>query len=212
MKRSPSIRTILFDWDGTLMDSAGSAFPTFRSVFRELGIELTLDRYEAIYSPNWYSMYEALEIGRQHWLRADELWLRYHAAHPVRLIENAGHTIRALRQRGYRLGLVTSGTGSRVKRELATLAMTGAFEVVVCNEDTRWKKPHPEGLEIAMTAMRQAPEACTYVGDTPEDVLMGQGAGVFTVAVKSGFPSSRRLVEFAPNLLLDTIVELLEHF
>ena len=55
-----SVDTILFDWDGTLLDSAPYALLAFQKTFGELGIALALNVYERIYSPNWYEMYQAL--------------------------------------------------------------------------------------------------------------------------------------------------------
>ena len=149
-----SITTILFDWDGTLLDSAPSALLTFQKTFRQLGIELSSESYESIYSPNWYSMYEAVGLSREQWGIADDLWLRYHAELPVQLVPDGHATVRELSARGYRLGLVTSGTGSRVRREVSALGLLSSFEILVCNEDITHKKPHPEALEKAMAAMQ----------------------------------------------------------
>ena len=55
-----SIRALLFDWDGTLADSAQLGLVAFQKTFDELGVVFPQDIYETTYSPNWYFLYEAL--------------------------------------------------------------------------------------------------------------------------------------------------------
>jgi HAD superfamily hydrolase (TIGR01509 family) len=211
-RNTSSITTILFDWDGTLLDSAPTALLTFQKTFRQLGIDLSVDKYESIYSPNWYSMYEAVGLPRDRWAAADELWLRHNAELPVQPVAGARATLQELAGRGYRLGLVTSGTGSRVRREASSFCLLSAFEVVVCNEDTTNKKPHPEALEKAMAAMQQIAGNCCYVGDSPEDIRMGKSASLLTVAVMGGYPCSKRLLETDPDICVQTVADILDYF
>ena len=203
---------MLFDWDGTLFDSAPAGFLAFQKTFRDLGIGFTKEFYEARYSPNWYAMYEELDLPKENWRQADELWLEHYGEGPPNLVDGAGATIEELRARGYRLGIVTSGTQRRVARELDQLGLTSRFEAVICNEHIVNKKPHSEGLEIAMRLLATTSEACSYVGDAPEDVRMGKNAGVVTVAVRSAYPTSKRLLDEQPDIHLETIEEMLLHF
>lgn len=211
-KQTSSITTLLFDWDGTLFDSASAGFVAFQKTFADLGIGFTWDFYEARYSPNWYAMYEALNLPKDNWQAADELWLQHYGEQPPKLVAGAEATIRQLRQRGYRLGIVTSGTHRRVSREIQQLGLRSTFEAVICNEHIVNKKPHPEGLEKAMTLLASPREACSYVGDAPEDVQMGKSARVLTVGVRSSYPTSRLLVNEQPDIHLESIAELLIHF
>jgi HAD superfamily hydrolase (TIGR01509 family) len=207
-----SINTLLFDWDGTLNDSALNGFAAFQKSLDELGVLFTQEFYEANYSPNWYTMYETLRLPREQWQRADDLWIHHYADAPTRLVEGARSTIIELQRRGYRLGIVTSGSHCRVTRELAEIELASAFEVVVCNEHIENKKPHPEGLEQAMRLAGSRPEECSYVGDAPEDIQMGKSARVHTVAVRSGYPTSQNLSSAGPDIYLDSISGLLLHF
>ena len=211
-KRTSSITTLLFDWDGTLFDSASAGFVAFQKTFADLGIGFTRDFYDARYSPNWYAMYEALHLPKDNWQAADELWLQHYGEQPPKLVDGAEATIRELRQRGYRLGIVTSGTHRRVSREIEQLGLRSTFEAVICNEHIVNKKPHPEGLEKAMTLLASPRETCSYVGDAPEDVQMGKSARVLTVGVRSSYPTSRLLLNEQPDIHLESIAELLIHF
>jgi len=211
-RRTDSINTLLFDWDRTLYDSATAGLLAFQKTFADLGINFTREFYEASYSPNWYAMYEALNLSKERWKRADELWLEHYGEQPPRMVDGANETILDLRARGLLLGIVTSGTERRVLREIAQLGLTSVFEAVICNEHIVNKKPHPEGLEKAIRQLACSREDCSYIGDAPEDVRMGKRAGVFTVAVRSAYPTSRHLLKEQPDVHLESIKDLLLHF
>jgi HAD superfamily hydrolase (TIGR01662 family) len=157
-------------------------------------------------------MYETLLLPREKWEAADELWLEHYGEEPPALVAEAGDTIETLRERGYRLGIVTSGTARRVMREISELGLSSTFETVICNEHIVNRKPHPEGLEKAMQALACARDSCSYVGDAPEDVRMGKNAGLFTVAVRSAYPTSKHLLAEQPDIHMESIAEMLLHF
>jgi HAD superfamily hydrolase (TIGR01509 family) len=207
-----AINTLLFDWDGTLNDSALAGFAAFQKSLDELGVPFTQEFYEANYSPNWYTMYETLRLPREQWQRADELWIHHYGEAPARLVEGARSTVIELHERGYLMGIVTSGSHCRVTRELAEIGLAHIFQVVVCNEHITNKKPHPEGLEQAIRLINSRPEECSYVGDAPEDIQMGKSARVHTVGVRSAYPTSQHLTNAGPDIYLDSISELLMHY
>jgi len=207
-----SIANLFFDWDGTLFDSEKAGLIAFQKTFDDLGIVFTTEFYESRYSPNWYSMYEALSLPKDQWKTADDIWLQHYGEQPPKLVHGAAETINELHRKGYRLGIVTSGTHRRVQRELVQLGLTTVFEAVICNEHITNKKPHPEGLTKAMKMLDATPKSSIYVGDAPEDVRMGKSAKVYTVGVRSAYPTSRNLADENPDLFLDRISELVLHF
>jgi len=211
-ERKGPFTTLLFDWDGTLFDSARAGWVAFQKTFDDLEIAFTKEFYETSYSPNWYAIYEALNLPKDKWKTADELWLQHYGEEPPKLVEGARATIDELHAKGYRMGIVTSGTEGRVTREIDQLGLSARFEAVICNEHIVNKKPHPEGLEKAMRLLTIAPDLCSYVGDAPEDVQMGKRALVFTVAVRSAYPTSKHLLNEQPDIHLESIEELLLHF
>lgn len=206
------INTLVFDWDGTLVDSATLGLAAFQRAFSELGHPFPMDIYEAAYSPNWYSTYEALGLPRDKWEHADELWLKHYGEQTAELIQGVGDTLKDLNRRNYRLAVVTSGSESRVHREIEQSVLRGLFHTVVCNEHIVNKKPHPEGLEIALRRLNCQPREAAYVGDAPEDIEMGRTAKVLTVGVRSSYPSSSRLLSASPDIYLESLSELLQHF
>jgi HAD superfamily hydrolase (TIGR01509 family) len=210
--RHSAITTIVFDWDGTLADSAGLGLAAFQKTFADLGFPFPLDVYESAYSPNWYSTYESLGLPREKWQQADDLWLKHYGEENAQLIEGVGATLKDLDRRNYRLAVVTSGSESRVCREIDQSELRGVFKTVVCNEHIVNKKPHPEGLEIALQRLQSEPGEAAYVGDAPEDIAMGRSANVLTVGVHGNYPSSRRLVQSKPDIYLESLKDLLKHF
>ena len=209
---SAAVNTLLFDWDGTIVDSAQLGLSAFEQSFASLGINFDHDVYGQVYSPNWYSMYEAMGLPKEKWKMADDLWVQHYGEQAPQLVGGAGQTIELLHGKGYRLGVVSSGSDCRVSREINELGLGGFFEVVVCNEQMQNKKPHPEGLKRALQMLDRGSESSAYVGDSPEDIEMGKRAGVVTVGVRSGYPTSWKLRSHNPDIYLESISELAEHF
>ena len=115
-------------------------------------------------------------------------------------MEGAVESLERLAAAGLRLGLVTSGTRSRVERDLERLEVGGFFGVVVCGGDTVNRKPHPEPLLVALDRLGVAAGDAAYVGDSPEDVAMSRAAGVFCIGIPGGFPNHAALAAAGPDL------------
>lgn len=210
--RTREISTLLFDWDGTLVDSATLGLVAFQKSFAALGMNFDETIYKATYSPNWYAIYEAMSLPKDKWSMADELWIHHYGEQTAALVEGACETVADLSSKGYRLGVVSSGSAARVGREISNLGLEGVFEVVVCNEQMVEKKPHPEGLHNAMTLMKCMREETCYVGDSPEDIQMGKSANVLTVGVRSAYPTSWKLISADPDIYIESLSKLSSHF
>ena len=200
-----ALRAVLFDWDGTLINSAESSFRCYVRLFASCGIPFDRTHFEQTYSPNWYHTYQKVGLPESRWAEADARWLQYYAEESSELLPGARETLIRLRERGPLLALVTSGDRQRVARELAGLDLEIFFEAVVCGEDARLKKPHPEALLLALQRLEVAPEEAAYVGDSPEDVEMARAAGVLSVAIPGGFPNQQALRASQPDLIADTL-------
>jgi HAD superfamily hydrolase (TIGR01549 family) len=206
------IDTILFDWDGTLVDSAQSSYDAFQKSMHALGIMVPFAVYERIYSPNWYPMYEALGLPKEKWPEADDLWTQFYGQKVPELSPDVQNVLGELCHRGYCLGIVTSGSRSRIHREVNALALNETFRIVVCSEDVSNKKPHPEGLDFAMSKLGKPREACCYVGDNPHDMEMGKRAQVQTIGIASGYPNSKNLLNSRADFCIESLPQLLTYF
>jgi len=205
------INTLLFDWDGTIVDSAHLGLQAFQKAFTELGEPFMLDVYESTYSPNWYATYEALGLPREKWQRADELWLVHYGDQLAELIEGVGDVLLGFHRDGYKLGVVSSGSHNRVRREIESSRLTDIFSVVICNDQVTNRKPHPEGLEKALEQISSRSDETVYVGDSPEDIQMGKAANVLTVGVKGSYPGNSRLLGAEPDIYLESLADLTNH-
>ena len=204
-----AIRGVLFDWDGTLLDSYEADSAAYLAMFRDMGIPWDLKDLVQHYSPNWYCVYRAAKLPRARWADADRAWRSHYAKHAPELMAGARFVLRCL-GRGHELGLVTSGDSHRVARQLRVLRLTRVFAARVCGGDTRLGKPHPAPLRLALKQMCLEPAACVYVGDAPEDLEMARRAGVRAVGVLGRFPTEKGLRAARPDLLLESIRQLPE--
>lgn len=195
-----------------MVNSAKLGLKAFEQSFVELGVYFDHEIYQAVYSPNWYSVYEAMGLPKDKWQKADDLWVQHYGEQNAEPVPGAQQTIRELNRKGYRLGVVSSGNECRVTREMNQLGLESYFETMVCNEHMENKKPHPEGLETAMRSMGCTGEAACYVGDSPEDIQMGKRAQLITVGVRSEYPTSWKLESHKPDILIESLPELLDHF
>lgn len=202
-------RAILFDWDGTLLDSFRADARAYQAMFRALEIAWTARDLARHYSPDWYRVYEAARIPRGKWELADQLWRRAYARENPRLLRGARKMLGTL-ERDFLLGLVTSGDGKRVRRQLRQFRCNALFAICVCSEDAPRRKPHPAPLQRAMRGMKLRPADCVYVGDAPEDIEMARRAGVRSIGVMGPFPSAKRIRAARPDVLLESILNLLD--
>ncbi|HKW87825.1 MAG TPA: HAD family hydrolase [Candidatus Acidoferrales bacterium] len=207
--RRISARGILFDWDGTLLDSFEADMRAYEAMFLALGIAWTRREIARHYSPDWYRVYEAARIPRARWDEADELWGRAYRREEPKLLPGAKAVVGRLR-RSYELGLVTSGDRARVRRQLHQFGFSETFRACVCSEDAAHRKPHPAPLELAMSRMKLEPASCVYVGDAPEDVEMARRANVRVVGVMGPFPTARRMRAARPDAVIESIEALPE--
>ena len=204
-----AVEGVLFDWDGTLIDSYHADTSAYLAMFQEMGISWGIRELEKHYSPNWYQVYRAARLPKKRWEDADRLWRAFYAKHRPKLIAGARRVLARLRG-SHRLGLVTSGDRDRVTRQLREFRLTEHFLARVCSGDTLHKKPHPEPLRLALRQMALDPAACVYVGDAPQDIEMARRAGVRAIGVLGPFPTEKRLRASKPEWLLASIEELPE--
>jgi HAD superfamily hydrolase (TIGR01549 family) len=206
-KRNHFVKGVLFDWDGTLIDSYHADTSAYLAMFKEMGISWGLEELEENYSPNWYQVYRAAGLPRRRWEEADRAWRAHYAKHRPKLIAGVRPVLAKLRV-AHPLGLVTSGDRDRVTRQLREFRLTTLFAARVCSGDTLCKKPHPEPLRLALRQMKLDPPACVYVGDAPQDVEMARRAGVRAIGILGPFPTERRLRAARPEFLIGSIEEL----
>jgi len=205
------IRGVLFDLDGTLVDSIDLIVACFDHTYHtHLGA--TLSR-EAIVATIGRPLIEALEDAAPG--RASELFATYAAyneAHHDLLLRPYPRAIdaaRALHTRGLPLGIVTSKRRAGLWRALRLYELEPLFPVLVALEDTERHKPAPDPLLAGARRLGLPPSHVLYVGDSVYDVRAARAAGMPVAAALWGAGTADELRALAPDLLLTAPDELL---
>jgi|SRR5882672_2027874 len=206
-KNQTSIEYVLFDWDGTLLDSFQADANTYMLMFGALGMSWSIAELKRHYSPNWHRLYRAARLPRAKWAEADRLWRFFYRKQQPKLQPGALRVLRVLDRR-FELALVSSGSRSRVRRQLREHGVSAMFLAKVCSEDAPRRKPHPAPLRMALDKLRARPQTSVYIGDAPEDIEMAHRAGVRAIGVLGGSPVPERLRAASPDAMIETILEL----
>jgi len=208
MRHMPHTKTkaILFDLDGTLLDSFSLHYSAYELTFARFGIAMQKDLFLSTYSPNWYRTYEAFGLAETHWESANNLWLEAAEKHKAELFPGVIEMLDDLSKR-YILGIVTSGSKSRVLRDIDRLDVHKYFSTLVTGDDIAKPKPDPQGLNQALDQLSIAPADAIYVGDAHADFEMASAADVRFVGVMSEFEN---LVDDHPEYDVHSIASLQE--
>jgi phosphoglycolate phosphatase len=203
------LRAVLFDWDGTLLNSFQADANAYLQMFRALGIAWNPVRLAQHYSPDWHNVYRAAHLPPARWAEADRLWRGFYRAERPQLQTGARRVVQQLAAR-FRLGLVSSGSSLRVRSQIRAFGLERFFAVGIYGDQAPHRKPHPLQLQLAIRRLGVEPGSCVYIGDAPEDVKMARRAGVAVVGVLEHSPVPKRLRESRPNALVKTICSLPE--
>ena len=210
MKDVARPKAVLFDWDGTLLDSAEATYRCYGTLFESYSLRFDRETFERTYCPDWYRTYEALGLPRASWEEADQRWLRLYAENPPELLPGARPALDRLGAGTVPLGLVTSGQRERVVKDLARLELSSIFQSIVCGSDLPERKPDPAPLRRGLAELAVAPGDAVYIGDNPDDIGMACAAGVFAVAVPGGYPNRAALAAAGADLFAETLEEALD--
>lgn len=183
------LKGLLFDFDGTLLDSFAAHFAAYERTFARFDISLTKEEFLTVYAPKWYETYRLLGLPEEVWAQADAYWVEAAAQQTARLFPGVKQTLARLHE-GFALGLVTSGSKPGVVRDLERTGIAALFHVVVTGDDVETPKPDPEGLGRALEALALHPHEAVYVGDAPDDYEMARALGVAFLGVPSAFGAS----------------------
>jgi pyrophosphatase PpaX len=202
---------VLFDLDGTLLDSGGMILASLRHATRTV-LEREIPDHELLAPVGGSGLRDqmrALDVDR-----ADDLVAVYRehneALHDA-LVACGGMVplLEQLRAEGRRLGVVTAKRHATVALAAHALPFLDSLDVVVGWDDTERHKPHPDPILVALERLDAAPSEAAYIGDSPFDLAAARAANVFAVAVTWGRIHSRELLAAEePDALVDTPEEL----
>jgi pyrophosphatase PpaX len=205
---------VLFDLDGTVIDSGAIILASMRHAAREvLGADVPDEQLmAAVGGPGLEAQMRALAPDR-----VQELVTVYRAHNEPLHDELAccagmEDVLLRLKEEGRRLGIVTAKRRQTVELAFARLPIEHLFQTVVGGDETERHKPDPEPLLLALERLDARPEEAAYVGDAPFDVKAAKAAGLYAIGVTwGGIHARERLEAERPDALIDTPEELLGH-
>ena len=183
-------RAVLYDFDGTLADTAGLIFRSFQHTIESyLGVRPTREQWLSGFGPPIAVQLEPYARSPSELAEMSAAYAAYQDAHTdelVRAFPGTLETVAALAARGYRLGIVTSKLRAPTLRGMEVCGLLEHFDEVVTPDVVTRPKPDPEGVLLALRRLGAAPAEAIYVGDSPHDIGAGRAAGVLTVAAPWG--------------------------
>jgi phosphoglycolate phosphatase len=203
---------IVFDWDGTLMDSAAAIVASIQAAAIDLGLPpptedkarhvIGLGLREALS----YALPE-LEAGR-HRQMAERYGHHYRAQdQDLKLFDGAESLVRDLAAAGYALAVATGKSRAGLNRALAASGLAGRFHATRCADECH-SKPHPQMLEQLMEELGVPPSLTLMIGDTTHDLEMARNAGTSALGVSYGAHSREALESMAALRCVDSVAEL----
>jgi phosphoglycolate phosphatase len=184
------MKAVLFDWDGTLIDTTEHVYEANVEVMKSFGLPpLTRERYGAAFSPNWRRMYAALGVPEHLVEGAASVWHGAYKGHSAELLPGAYPALERLVAAGIPLGIVTAGDRKVVSGQLRRTGVADLIGSAVYGDDAVEQKPDPAPLRRGLAALGHAttPAETAYLGDTLDDVRMARAAGVHAVGIHSPF-------------------------
>jgi len=207
-------KAILFDIDGTLVDSVGAYLEVARIAAEPFGIEVSAEHVR-----------HSLSTGNNFWRgvipqdrRDGDAILKAMSDHAARewprvlrefgtVFKGVAKTLDALESRGIRLGIV-SGARPEVMELLREEGILDRFDTVILGGDVSKGKPDPEGICKGLSRLKVQPDMALYVGDTPIDIQASHSAGVRAVSVLTGAADSAELSAYGPERLISSHAKL----
>ena len=206
------LKLLIFDWDGTLMDSEAQIVSCMRAAAADLALpERTPDEIRNIIGlglkeavATLYPDHDEYLVGqlsgryREHWLGQLEA---------STLFPGVVETLQLLKEEGFLLAVAT-GKGRRgLDHALASTGLEALFDATRCSDETR-SKPHPQMLHEIMDELGVAGELTAMIGDTEYDMAMARNASTHPVAVSYGVHEWERLQQHAPVVCLEQFTDI----
>ena len=207
---------IVFDWDGTLVDTLPAITRANATVLESYGLTFDPETYRAAYSPDWQEMYVRLGIDRSRMAEAGERWLAAYAVEMdgARPMLRAGEALERLAGAGLAMGLVTAGARSVVEEQLVSTGLGRYLPVRVCAGDLPVMKPHPAPLRKALAELGLAavPERTAYVGDAQDDMRMARAVGARGVGIVSMLGTREDLLAAGASDVVNSVADWVDGF
>jgi N-acetyl-D-muramate 6-phosphate phosphatase len=211
-------RAVLFDFDGTLADTAPDLAAAVNRMLVEQGHEpLPIERLRPFASAGARGLVHAafgIKPDDTEYAALRETFLEYYAervCEDTRLFPGIGELLEALRAREIRWGIVTNKATRFTEQIVSKLGLNP--DCVACGDTTAHLKPHPASLLHAAEQLRLSPGSCCYLGDDLRDMKAAQAAGMRPIAVEWGYhhPDSGGPGTWQAAAVIGHPLDLMEH-
>jgi len=216
------VAAVIFDLDGTLIDSIDIYFSIVEKALERLNLPaVSRSRILAAAESEdfkWELVLPQEVLNRKEKI-IDEAWTVINEIAPqmfadkLDLIQGAGGIVENLSANGLKIGLVTSTQRQYLEMKMQPLKNVGVdtlFEVIITSDDVEKRKPAPDPLITCAQQLDMKPGNCVYVGDTTTDIRAGKAAGMRTVGVLTGFDEYEALETENPDAIIKDVQNLLE--
>jgi phosphoglycolate phosphatase len=217
-------KLIIFDFDGTLIDSVGDLAAAINKMLLELKQEPineeTIRQWvgngaQALVKRALCNSYDFNQSSIDHTLFEEALehfLLHYKEAIAVKTCCYKGvkETLTALQQRGYILAIVTNKPYRFIEPILTALQLQEYFSLLVGADSLPYKKPHPEPLRYTAQELKCTIEDSIMIGDSKNDILAAKAANMDSIAVTYGYNYTEDIRDYKPDALIDRFDKLLE--
>lgn len=206
---------VLFDWDGTLVDTRSALLAAWHDVtMATLGrrFPVTADEQRWAFGRRGAETFPELSDDPAVVSALIAGFTPAYQRHATDVTAFAGvpALLAGLRTAGCLTGVITSKTSGRFALDAERTALGGGWHVVVCAEDVDRGKPDPEPVETALRRLGAQPSGAVLVGDSPADMVAAVAAGTRAIGVAWGFSGPTELLEAGASLVVGTCAKLLD--
>ena len=204
---------LIFDWDGTLIDSEAKIVDSLQAAMRETGMPIL--EGDVIRNIIGLGMRESLETLYPGISETDTKGMidryRYHffAGESSEPFDGVTETLSTIAEQEYFMAVATGKGRHGLNKALEATGYDQWFHASRCADETR-SKPHPQMLEEILDELGVTPDKALMVGDTEYDLQMAQNAGMASVAVSYGVHETERLLALGPETLIHSMPELID--
>jgi pyrophosphatase PpaX len=209
-ERLACVRGVLFDLDGTLVDTVELIRMSFRHATREVLGEALPDSLTManVGQPLLTQFQDLVPERAEELVRVYRVYNQAHHDELVREYPRTVETLAELARRGLPMGVVTSKGTEGARRDLDYFGLSGFFPVVISADDVPIHKPDPYPLRVAAALLDVPLEYCVYVGDSPHDMQAAVSGGAIAVAALWGAFTESDVLAPGPPFALHDIGEL----
>lgn len=213
-KISMNTKLVVFDLDGTLVDSSQTIYDATIQTFIKLGIDykLTREDLDKRIGAHFQDIFEEFNIYVEDFEYFIEVYKVYYFEYmnSSHLYPGVGETIKALHERGIKIALLTTKGQDQAERIIEHFEFTKYFSLIMGRHPDLKVKPDPEPLLYIASQLNVPNEQVLMTGDTEFDIRCGKNAGIRTCACEYGYRTREFLESENPDHIIEKIVDIME--